>query len=549
MLIIQAETGKKLSHLSRNVLMAFCLFGLTGASGPIPRIPEVELKVGIVQRFGEEPNQELTLEATKGDRLTLHFLAGNMQPQTLEVEKVKLEAVTQALSVPAVNERLVLGNYRSFETAEDSANKWLAKGIAVEIAQPERWHVWAKRNVYNTPLLRRLLLQDLKQKGQKTAYLDTNILPKQTQVSWVVKGLRYNRKNLEITSGKNLINVKKGKDDKFGRIYGGSLQIKPNSYGTYTLINEVPLETYLRGVVPHEIDYNAPYGAMEAQAIIARTYALKNLRRFAIDGYQICADTQCQVYKGLTGTSASSDKAIAATKSQVLTYDNQIVDALYSSTSGGVTAQFDHVWNGAKRPYLKPVIDSTQNIWDLSRKPLANEENLRQFLSLKQGFNEKGWNTFRWRRTSTLTDITKDLQRYLKRTKNPLANFEKIAQISVLERSPAGRILKLQVKTDRGVVELYKDDVRSAFIAPRSTLFYLDPVYNADKTLQGYTFVGGGLGHGVGLSQTGAYALAKKGWTGEQIVSFYYPGTQIQAINHKIFNFKGQANSTTTSKK
>ncbi|MGB3207020.1 MAG: amidase, partial [Crinalium sp.] len=129
MLIIQAETGKKLSHLSRNVLMAFCLFGLTGASGPIPRIPEVELKVGIVQRFGEEPNQELTLEATKGDRLTLHFLAGNMQPQTLEVEKVKLEAVTQALSVPGVDERVVLGNYRSFETAEDSANKWLAKGI------------------------------------------------------------------------------------------------------------------------------------------------------------------------------------------------------------------------------------------------------------------------------------------------------------------------------------------------------------------------------------------------------------------------------------
>ncbi|MGB3204126.1 MAG: SpoIID/LytB domain-containing protein, partial [Crinalium sp.] len=462
---------------------------------------------------------------------------------------VKLEAVTQALSVPGVDERVVLGNYRSFETAEDSANKWLAKGIAVEIAQPERWHVWAKRSVYNTPLLRRLLLENLKQQGQKTAYLDTNILPKQAQVSWVVKGLRYNRKNLEITSRKNLINVKKGKDDKFGRIYGGSLQIKPNSYGTYTLINEVPLETYLRGVVPHEIDYNAPYGAMEAQAIIARTYALKNLRRFAIDGYQICADTQCQVYKGLTGTSASSDQAIAATKSQVLTYDNQIVDALYSSTSGGVTAQFDHVWNGAKRPYLKPVIDSTQNIWDLSRKPLANEENLRQFLSLKQGFNEKGWNTFRWRRTSTLTDITKDLQRYLKRTKNPLANFEKIDRISVVERSPAGRILKLQVKTDRGVVELYKDDVRSAFIAPRSTLFYLEPVYNTDKTLKGYTFAGGGLGHGVGLSQTGAYALAKKGWTGEQIVSFYYPGTQIQAINHKIFNFKGQTNSTNTSKK
>jgi len=65
-----------------------------------------------------------------------------------------------------------------------------------------------------------------------------------------------------------------------GRLYAGRMRLQPNAHGTYTLVNEVPLETYLRGVVPHEIGASAPYVAVEAQAIIARTHALRNLRRF-----------------------------------------------------------------------------------------------------------------------------------------------------------------------------------------------------------------------------------------------------------------------------
>ena len=67
----------------------------------------------------------------------------------------------QALPKPVIEEVVVLGTYRTFETAEDSANKWRSQGIEVEIAQPERWQVWAKRDVYNTPLLRRLLFQGI----------------------------------------------------------------------------------------------------------------------------------------------------------------------------------------------------------------------------------------------------------------------------------------------------------------------------------------------------------------------------------------------------
>jgi SpoIID/LytB domain protein len=173
-------------------------------------------------------------------------------------------------------------------------------------------------------------------------------------------------------------------------------------------------------------------------------------------------------------------------------------------------------------------------MWNLSQKSLADEQNFRQFINLKQGFNETGKEAFRWRYTNTLEQIKEDLQRYLKKANNPLANFTTIQQMQVVERSPSGRILTLVVQTDKGIIELHKNEVRSAFGPPRSTLFYLDPIYGADKTLKGYAFVGGGFGHGVGLSQYGSHNLAKLGWSGEQILSFYFPETQIQPIDNSL---------------
>ncbi|NEP57925.1 MAG: SpoIID/LytB domain-containing protein [Symploca sp. SIO2G7] len=523
------------SLFSYLILQTSCLlWGLSALSATMPKEQEVELKVGVVQRFGAEAKDELTLQATTGDRLTLGFLSGDMQPQTLETEKLKLEVAMQPLPVPTVEERLVLSDHGTFETAEDSAHQWRSRGIEVEVVQPGRWQVWAKRDIYQTPLIRRLLLQSIKAQGDINAYLDTAIVEEIPRISFVVNGYRYNRLNLEIDSEKNLIQVTQGKEGKNSRLYGGRLQVQPNAYGTYTLVNQVPIETYLRGVVPHEIGPGAPYEAVEAQTIIARTYALRNLRRFAADNYELCADTHCQVYKGLTGTVASADQAITSTNSLVLTHNNELVDALYSSTTGGITAPFSHVWNGSERPYLKTVIDSPNLVWDLAKKPLANEQNFREFINLKEGFNESGRDVFRWRRENSLEQIKTHLQKYLKRTKHPLAEFTKIEQMQVVERSSAGRVIKLTVKTDKGTVELQKNEARSAFGPPRSTLFYLEPLYGANKTLTGYAFVGGGFGHGVGLSQYGSYNLAKLGWTSERILDFYYPGTDIKPLDDSI---------------
>ncbi|MDJ0618899.1 MAG: SpoIID/LytB domain-containing protein [Calothrix sp. MO_192.B10] len=509
----------------------FCWLGFAGTPSLGAKQSDVKLKIGIVQRFGSQSKDVLQLQPAQGDRLQLKFKQGNGRRKLVTANPVKLEIGMQALSQPVLDERVVLGTFRTFETAEDSAKRWRKQGIEVEIAQPERWQVWAKRDVYNTPLLRRFLLDSAQAAGQKTAYIDSKILKQVPVVSWVVDGYRYSRNRLEISSGKNLIVVSRGQKPKNSRSYGGSLAIQPNAYGNYTLVNHVPLETYLRGVVPYEIGTNAPMPSLEAQTIIARTYALRNLRRFEVDGYELCADTHCQVYYGLDGTSSSTDQAIAATKGMVLTYENQLVDALYSSTTGGVTAAFSDVWDGENRPYLQPVVDTPSNIWNLSANSLSSETNFRRFISLKKGFNESEWSMFRWRRESTVENITKGLQKFMRVKNSPYAKFKKLQGMQVVERSEGGRILKLAVKTDIGTFYLHKDEVRSAFFAPKSTLFYLQALNKGKPGLWGYAFIGGGLGHGVGLSQTGAQNLAKLGWSSDRILQFYYPGTQIKPLS------------------
>lgn len=514
-------------HWSQGTVMAFCLLGLTGVGQAATNSTNPTLKIGIVQRFGSQPTDRLTLEAIPGDRLTLKFKTQN-QLETLTIPTVQLEVKSQPLAQPRIEERVVLGTYRSFESAEANAVSWRNQGIEVEVAQPERWQVWAKRSRYNNLLLRRLLLYSLQLKGIDTAYIDHKVLPQTPQASWIVNGSRYNRNILTITANRNLIQVNK-------KTYAGSLRLQPNAYGNYTLVNQVPLETYLRGVVPHEIGPGAPISAIQAQAIIARTYVLRNLRRFAIDDYELCADTQCQVYQGLAGTDPDVDRAITATTAQVLTHQNELVDALYSSATGGVTAPFQDVWEGAARPYLKAVIDAAPNqVWDLSRRSLADEQNFRAFIKLRQGFNEASWRQFRWQIQSPLPEMNKHLQTYLQNQKHSLADFKTIQQVQVSQRSPAGRVLKVTVQTDQGQVELTKDDILRAFEAPNSLLFYLEPLYLGDGTLKGYAFIGGGLGHGVGLSQTGSYHLADLGWSAARILRFYYPGTQIEPLSKPL---------------
>ncbi len=511
------------------LFLVILLIALTAA--PL-QAKDPTLKVGIIQRFGDEDRDQLTISGTGNDLLKFNLADDQGKTLILEGKQATIAIRRQALPQTRLAEHLVLSDHATFETAEDNAKQWQAKGIEVEVTQPDRWQVWAKRSTYSSPVVRRWLLDSLRSQGFSFPYLSSAMVKATPQAVLVMNGQRHGIKTLAIAASKNKIQVTEG--TRKAMTYGGTLTLQPNAYGNYTLVNQVPLELYLRGVVPHEIGPNAPVNSAKAQTIIARTYALRNLRRFAADNYQLCATTHCQVYYGLSGTNPQADKAIASTAGLVLTYNNELVDALYSSTAGGVTAKFSDVWNGEERPYLKAIIDSPQQVWDLAENSLDQEAAFRKFIGLKDGFNETGRQVFRWRYEATLKDLTRDLKNYLEKRKHPLANFTTIQSMKVTRRSPSGRVLTLAIDTDKGVIELAKNEARSALGPPRSTLFYLDPVYDNQKKLQGFTFVGGGLGHGVGMSQYGSYKLAQLGWSAEKILGFYYPGTKIQPLNDRI---------------
>lgn len=142
-----------------------------------------------------------------------------------------------------------------------------------------------------------------------------------------------------------------------GHRYRGRILIYLNDRGSLNLIDELPLEEYLRGVVPSEMgpEQFPEVEALKAQAVAARTYALKNLGEFAREGYDICSSPRCQVYGGMDVEHPLSTRAVQETAGQVLLYRGELVDALYSSTCGGHTEDADVIFPLKQEPYLKGV--------------------------------------------------------------------------------------------------------------------------------------------------------------------------------------------------
>ncbi|MFQ3680591.1 MAG: SpoIID/LytB domain-containing protein, partial [Pseudanabaenaceae cyanobacterium] len=432
--------------------------GLLASAGGLPRDNPI-LQIGIGQRFGENPQDTLTLTALPGDRLTLEFA------ETLDGDRPKRVTVPQvtvtltAVDWPTERQTVVLSHHRSYENAAASAFRLAAQGIPTDIVQPRRWQVWAQRQTFRTAPLRQVLMQELHAHGFERSTLDTRRDRQRLRLAWQAGHFRYQRDRLTVRAGQGVIQVN-------GRPYGGHLVLQPNAFGTFTVVNHVPLETYLRGVVPHEIGSQAPFAAVQAQAVLARSYALASRHRFAADDYELCATTQCQVYRGLEGTSAYTDRAIASTRGQVLTYQGKIIDALYSSTTGGITANYHDLWDGEPRPYLKSVWDTTNLALPPAYRDLSDETNFRRFMGLRQGFHEEAWSHFRWQRESSLENIRQTLTEFLQMSGDRQPPPRTIRSLQITKRAPSGRVQALTVETENRTLTIEKDEIIDAFAAP-----------------------------------------------------------------------------------
>jgi stage II sporulation protein D len=323
-----------------------------------------------------------------------------------------------------------------------------------------------------------------------------------------------------------------------GRKYRGTGEVRFNSQGTLALINELPMEQYLYGVVPRELPPN-PYGELEAQksqAVAARTYAMANLGKRRADGYDLLPTTSDQVYGGYQDEQPVSNEAVDGTRGMVLKYDGKYVDAVFFSTSGGFTANNEEVWSSAPIPYLRGIPDaqrgnSLEHVPSLDVfKRHANPTSLR---NAAEGDFESDWSRYhRW----TVDWTQEELQAILGAWFN--IDLGTIQALNIPDRGPSGRALTLEVVAEAGTFYVYKDTIRSAlkyvladgsYTSLRSTLVYLEPVVDPKtKEITGFKGYGGGWGHGVGLSQTGAVGMAQKKATYDEILAHFYQGAVLE---------------------
>ena len=394
--------------------------------------------------------------------------------------------------------RQVAGPFSSFESANQFASKLNEKEISSVIAYPKYWEVWVPLGVPIPPGM--------------------NFRTVHKSIDFQIRPVLKMKGGDLLLSGPISISAKGGLNWK-GGIYGEQFLITPDAYGTWTFIEKISLEKYLKGVVPHEIGSAAPRNAVAAQAVLARTWAISNSQRFQIDGYHLCSNTQCQVYKNPHLASLDIQKAILSTSGKVLFWKGNPIHAVYHATNGGVMASSNEAWDMKSLPYLRPRLDGPPEWTNQFSLPLKDRSSVKSFLSEKQNAYGTEHYLFRWKRVLTAEQIKSQINSI-----NPLMNLPK--RVEVLKRGTSGRVLALRITGENDIsIVLTLDNIRRVLRRLPSTLFVVNKLQG-----DGWEFSGGGFGHGAGLSQAGAIDLASRGWSTKKILLHYYPGTEYETL-------------------
>lgn len=364
--------------------------------------------------------------------------------------------------------------------------------------------------------------------------------------------------------------------------YRGTLEIIRTGNGL-AVINELLLEEYLYSVVPSEMPSSYPAESLKAQAVCARTYAYGNMKKAGLPelGAHVDDSTAFQVY-GNIGERIETTEAVKATKGQILTYQDNPINAYYYSTSCGYGADL-RAWNGTATetlPYLqaKPIIllnegegAESENKTGEGKFAVSIPENLQEenrfteFIKQKQtDFPESGEAWFRW--SYEVKELNEELiekrisERYALQpgyilmenggdyTSQQPNGVGKIKELKIVSRNTGGNAAELLIKGEKGtyliqteyniryvlndgeasVVRMDGSEVASPTLLPSS--FFIIETTESEDEVTGYTITGGGYGHGIGMSQNGAKNMALQKSTAEEILQFFYEGSKVEMI-------------------
>ena len=276
-----------------------------------------------------------------------------------------------------------------------------------------------------------------------------------------------------------------------GMAYRGFFMVHIKS-GRMMLINHVSLDNYLYGVLPREISHSWPKSALKAQAVAARTYALYHMAKRKNQSWDVFSTTTSQVYGGKNPEHPATREAVDLTKGLILSYDNKIILTLYHANSGGKTESIQGAW-GSPLPYLGNVVDEFS-------------------------INRPG---FAWKKKLSREKIQQRLVEF----GLPVSFIKDIVPI---ERTVTGRIKIIKISQKNGPFYLTGNSFR-LIVGPGIVKSSNFKVRQKDNM---FIFEGKGYGHGVGMSQWGAYSMAKKGHDFKEILAFYYQGTSLYSLNN-----------------
>ena len=418
-------------------------------------------------------------------------------------KQININWVDIPIKNPKTIERIVFGPFASYESAKKQAKKLQDKGYKTTVAYPKNWEVWI-------PFEDDLPDFELKNKIFRKI--------KNIQITPFLKS-DYSFMQLE-----GPIHIYAEEEIKINDVnFGNNFYLIQDLYGTWTLIQKIKFDDYLEGVLPHEIGPSSPLEALKAQAVIARTWGIYNSDRFNMDKYHLCISTQCQVYKPPKIKNKKVQQAIEATSNLILTYENQPINAFYHGSNGGVSAMAGESWQMQDYFYFNSIIDGSKSLNKIFKLPISSDSELNNFLDFdKDHFYGSDHSLFRWNKKISRLKIKEKL------IKNKLINInENVLDFNVIERGSSGRVTKLEIQTNKvnKSIALVKDDIRRVLNFIPSNLFTINKLSDDLWLLRG-----GGFGHGVGLSQSGAIEMAKLGFSYEQILNHYYRDAKLKKI-------------------
>lgn len=348
--------------------------------------------------------------------------------------------------------------------------------------------------------------------------------------------------------------------------YRGRLQIRRNQLGSLMAINHLPLETYLASVVGSEMPASWPQAALQAQAVAARTYALSHLKPAA--AYDVKSTVASQAYRGLAAETDSTRAAVAATTGKVLMQNGKLILAAFHSSSGGSTEDSGQVWS-RQLPYLVSVPDfdrdSPVSRWNLRLEPEQLRSLFRETGGVRRIDVLSSSGTGRIKRARVIGPVGSldlsgaELRQRLglrstlvsfslqplgagasagmidQAVRGSLASGSASGSWGQPDRAPAAaprpapRPVRAEAQIDSAtgaVLEDGGDPAETAGPAPQP-LFRLPAAATPPEPRYALLVEGRGFGHGVGMSQWGAYAMARQGRNYEQILRHYYRGVEL----------------------